>query len=84
LCNQFTSWFLQVAAWFAYSILLYIIHGEGTGILMILPVMAAVASFAPFLGIIHWAQVINPAYRGGQKKVHVESSLMDMEDQEPI
>ena len=34
-----------------------------------LPIFAAVASFAPFLGVIHWAKVINPAYRGTPKKV---------------
>ena len=35
----------------------------------VLPIFAAMASFAPFLGVIHWAKVINPAYRGTPKKV---------------
>jgi hypothetical protein len=43
------------------------------GILKILPIVAAVSSFAPFLGVIYWAKVINPAYRGGggNKKVQI-------------
>jgi hypothetical protein len=68
MSNQFVAWFVHVAAWFVYSIIMYAMYGEGTGMLNILPIMAALASFGPFLGIIHWAKVINPAYRGGHKK----------------
>merc|ERR1719188_106915 len=64
LSNQFTSWAAHVAAWFAYSIILFGLHGEDFGIFKILPIFAAVASFSPFLGVIHWAKVINPAYKG--------------------
>ena len=81
---------MRVAAWFAYSIILFALHGDDFGIfkveqfnyfanisnliqmilfVKVLPIFAAMASFAPFLGVIHWAKVINPAYRGTPKKV---------------
>ena len=80
---------MRVAAWFAYSIILFALHGDDFGIFKVeqsnhfaninliqmilfakvLPIFAAIASFAPFLGVIHWAKVINPAYRGTPKKV---------------
>ena len=32
LNNQFTSWAVRVAAWFAYSVILFGLHGEDFGI----------------------------------------------------
>ena len=70
---------MRVAAWFAYSIILFGLHGEDFGIFKVLPIFAAIASFAPFLGVIHWAKVINPAYRGTPKKVTFDSEPEEIE-----
>lgn len=63
LClNQATFWSIHLLAWFCYSLVIYGMYEEETGILRMMPLVLAFVSFAPCLAAVHWRVGVRQGY----------------------